>query len=174
MSNEPEYLRRLRESQQRQARTPATSQPGRPDAALTMQEREATRWAREAAGADLRGIKNLAGARYAVVLRVQSATGSTGYSLEGLSTREALLERLKPGSGFGEEVIGAYEVRGGRPITVSTDAQGQLKLSMGQARPGANPVSPEKMLRQATAEAAVRAKTRPRDKERGGRGKGGR
>jgi hypothetical protein len=174
MSNEPEYLRRLRESQQRQDRPAAGTPPGRPEAALSVQEREAVRWAREAAGADLRGIKSLAGARYAVVLRVQSATGSTGYSLEGLSSREALLERLKPGSGFGEEVVGSYEVRGGRPITVSTDEQGQLKLSMGAARPGANPVSPEKMLRQATAQAAIRAKTRPRDTERGGRGKGGR
>jgi hypothetical protein len=119
-------------------------------------------------------VKNLSGARYAVVLKVQSATGSTMVSMEGLPTREALLERLKPGAGFGEEVVGAYEVRGGRPITTSTDEQGQIKLAMGAPRPGANPVSPEKMLRQVTAQAAVRAKTRPRDTERSGKGKGGR
>lgn len=174
MSDEPEYLRRLRENQERRDR-PGPGTSTRSDArSLSSQEREATKWAREAAGTDLRSIKNLAGARYAVLLKVQSATGSTMMSVEGLATREALIERLKPGAGFGEEVIGAYEVRGGRPITTSTDTEGQIKLTMGSPRPGANPVSPEKMLRQVTAQAAVRAKTRPRDTERSGRGKGGR
>jgi hypothetical protein len=174
MSDEPEYLRRLRENQERRDRPAAGGSP-RPEARpLSQQEREATKWARETAGTDLRAVKNLAGARYAVLLKVQSATGSTMLSVEGLPTREALIERLKPGAGFGEEVVGAYEVRGGRPITTSTDAEGQIKLAMGSPRPGANPVSPEKMLRQVTAQAAVRAKTRPRDTERSGRGKGGR
>ncbi len=171
MSDQPEYLRRLKENQARNERGAAA--PGRGEAAaLTLQEREAIKWAREVAGADLRATRNLAGARYAVVLRVQSATGSTGCSLEGLPTREALIERLRPGSGYGEEVLGSYEVRGGRPITVTTDAEGQIKLTMGAPRPGANPPSPEQMLRQATAEAAVRAKTRPRERE--GKGRGGR
>lgn len=174
MSDEPDYLRRLRENQERRDR-PATGTAPRADArSLTIQEREATKWGREAAGTDLRAVKNLPGARYAVLLKVQSATGSTMISMEGLPTREALLERLKPGAGFGEEVIAAYEVRGGRPVTSSVEPDGQIKLTMGAPRPGANPVSPEKMLRQATAEAAVRAKTRPRDTERSGRGKGGR
>ena len=60
------------------------------------------------------------------------------------------------------------------PFTISTDPEGQLKLVSGKPRPGANPVSPEKMLRQAAAQAAQRAKTRPRDTDRQGRGKGGR
>ena len=174
MTDEPEYLRRLRENQERRDRPGTGTSTRSEQRSLSNQEREATKWAREAAGTDLRSIKNLAGARYAVLLKVQSATGSTMMSVEGLGTREALIERLKPGAGFGEEVIGAYEVRGGRPITTSTDAEGQIKLAMGVPRPGANPVSPEKMLRQVTAQAAVRAKTRPRDAERSGRGKGGR
>jgi len=174
MSDEPDYLRRLRENQERRDRPPPGATPRADTRSLTIQEREATKWARETAGTDLRAVKNLPGARYAVLLKVQSATGSTMISLEGLPTREALLERLKPGAGFGEEIVASYEVRGGRPVTASTDAEGQIKLTMGPARPGANPVSPEKMLRQATAEAAVRAKTRPRDTERSGRGRGGR
>ena len=171
MSDQPEYLRRLKENQAKHDRGSASA--GRGDAAaLTLQEREALKWAREAAGGDLRAQKNLSGARYVVVLKVQSATGSTVHSLEGLSSREALIERLRPGSGYGEEVVASYEVRGGRPITVGTDAEGQIKLTMGTPRPGANPLSPEQMLRQATAEAAVRAKTRPRERE--GKGRGGR
>lgn len=171
MSDQPEYLRRLQENRARHERSapPGGQVPG---AALSLQEREAIKWAREIAGTDLRAHKNLAGARYAVVLKVQSATGSTGFSLEGLASREALIERLRPGSGYGEEVVGSYEVRGGRPITVGTDAEGQIKLTMGTPRPGANPMSPEQMLRKATAQAEVRAKTRPRERE--GKGRGGR
>jgi len=170
MSDQPEYLRRLKENQARHERGAPASGQGQA-AALTLQEREALKWARETSP-DLRAQKNLSGARYAVVLKVQSATGSTVYSLEGLTSREALIERLRPGSGYGEEVVASYEVRGGRPITVSTDAEGQIKLTMGTPRPGANPLTPEQMLRQATAEAAVRAKTRPRERE--GKGRGGR
>lgn len=172
MSNEPEYLRRIRESQERRDRGPEPR--ARESQALTVQEREATKWAREAAGTDLRAMKNLPGARYAVLLKVVSATGSTLYSLEGLPSREAVIDRLRPDAGYGEEVVAAYEIRGGHPITIGRDEAGQVKLTMGPPRPGANPVSPEKMLRKVAAQAAVRAKTRPRDTERGGKGKGGR
>ena len=171
MSDQPEYLRRLKENQAKHERGGSASGQAQ-GGALSLQEREAVKWARETAGGDLRAHKNLNGARYAVVLKVQSATGSTGFSLEGLTSREALIERLRPGSGYGEEVVGSYEVRGGRPITVGTDAEGQIKLTMGAPRAGANPMSPEQMLRKATAQAEVRAKTRPREKE--GKGRGGR
>ena len=134
MSDQPEYLRRLKENQARHDRGASASGQGQA-AALTLQEREALKWAREVAP-DLKAQKNLSGARYAVVLKVQSATGSTVHSLEGLTSREALIERLRPGSGYGEEVVGSYEVRGGRPITVSTDAEGQIKLDHGRAPAG--------------------------------------
>ena len=77
----------------------------------------------------------------------------------------ALKERVKPGATVGEEVLGAYEVKGGRPVTVSIEA-GQVALKMGTPRPGANPDSPEKMLRKAAAEAEIREKNRPRDREK--------
>jgi hypothetical protein len=139
--------------------------------ATNVHEQEAIRWAREVSkGAELRSIRNLAGSRFAAVLRLQSASGVKFLSLEGFPTREALVDRVKPGATVGEELLGAYEVRGGRPVNVSIDEAGQVLLKMGAPRPGANPVSPEKMIRRAEAEAVERAKTRPRDgADRGGR-----
>jgi hypothetical protein len=51
-------------------------------------------------------------------VRLQSASGVRFLSVEGIPTREALKERVKPGATVGEEVLGAYEVKGGRPVTV--------------------------------------------------------
>jgi hypothetical protein len=162
--SEPEYLQRLRRSQQeRQEKSGKVSPAVRPEAgspAYSAQEQEALRWARElAAGAELRSIRGLAGSRFAVLVRLQSASGMRFLSVEGLPTREALKERVKPGATVGEEVLGAYEVKGGRPVTVAIES-GQVALKMGPPRPGANPVSPEKMLRQAANQAEIRAKTR--------------
>lgn len=163
MSNEPEYLKRLRRNQPKSG---SRSSGGGAESSMTPQEKEALKWARETAGVDLRSIKGLSGARYVVLLGVQSATGAKHHSLEGLPDRAALVQRMLPGAGMGEEVLGSYEVKGGRPITTDV-VEGELKLKMGLPRPGANPVSPEKMLRQAAAEAAKLAKTRPRDRDQG-------
>jgi len=64
-------------------------------------------------------------------------------------------------------VVGAYEVRGGRPLTIGNE-DGTITLKSGAPRPGANPKSPDQMLRQAAQDAAERAKSRPRDDDRGG------
>ena len=169
MSNEPEYLQRLRRAQQERQGKGKAGGSARPDAGqpqLSLQEQEAVRWARGLAeGADLRSIRNLSGARFAVLVRLQSASGMRFLSVEGLSDREALKERVKPGATVGEEVLGAYEVRGGRPVAISFD-QGQVVLKMGEPRFKANPVSPEKMLRKAAADAEHRAKTRFKDRDR--------
>lgn len=170
MSQEPEYLQRLRRAQQEKSQKGARdSGPARPDAAtanFSGQEQEALRWARElAAGTELRSIRNLVGARFALLVRLQSASGVRFLSVEGIATREALKERVKPGATVGEEVLGAYEVKGGRPVAIAIEA-GQVALKMGTPRPGANPVSPEKMLRKAAAEAEIREKNRPRDREK--------
>lgn len=180
MSNEPEYLVRLRRSQQeraaRQQPPVMPPPPGSPLAGvvgLNQHEQEAVRWARELAkGVDLRSIRNLNGARFAALIRLQSASGVKFLSLEGFPGREALLERVKPGATVGEEVLGAYEVKGGRPVTLATDEAGQVVLKIGPPRPGANPVSPEKMIRKAEALAHELAKTRPRGGP-GHRGPGG-
>lgn len=170
MSEEPEYLRRLRESRKSRA-APAGSSAGAGQS-LSAQEQEALRWARQLAkGAELRSVRNLPGARFAAVIRIQGASGVQFLSLEGFSDRSGLIERVRPGATVGEEVLGAYEVRGGRPVTIGTDDAGQIALKMGAPRPGANPISPEKMIRRAEADAVQREKTRPRDRERGGRGR---
>ena len=167
MSNEPEYIQRLRRAQQERqdkGKAAAGADPSQPQ--YSIQEQEAIRWARGLSeGADLRSIRNLAGARFAVLVRLQSASGMRFLSVEGLADREALKERVKPGATVGEEVLGAYEVRGGRPVTIVID-QGQVALKMGDPRFGANPVSPEKMLRKAAADAEHRAKTRFKGRDR--------
>jgi hypothetical protein len=169
MSQEPEYLKRLRAQQERQGKAAKTASPDRPETGApqyTAQEHEALRWARELAeSTELRSVRNLSGARFAVLVRLQSASGLRFLSVEGIPDRDTLKERVKPGATVGEEVLGAYEVRGGRPVTVAIE-EGQVVLKMGQPRLGANPVTPEKMLRKAAAEAETRAKTRFKDRGR--------
>lgn len=163
MSQEPEYLQRLRRTQEeRRGKGGKAATPSQKEAApsFNTQEQEAIRWARKLAeGAELRSIRNLVGARFAVLVRLQSASGLRFLSVEGIADREALKERVKPGATVGEEVLGAFEVRGGRPVTIAIEA-GQVALKMGEPRAGAVQVSPEKMLRKAAAEAEHRAKTR--------------
>jgi len=164
MSQEPEYLQRLHRAQQERLEKAGKAAPSSrletAAPAYSAQEHETLRWARElAAGTELRSIRNLSGARFAVLVRLQSASGMRFLSVEGLTSREALKERVKPGATVGEEVLGAYEVKGGRPVTIAIEA-GQVVLKMGEPRPGANPVSPEKMLRKAATQAELRAKTR--------------
>jgi hypothetical protein len=164
MSQEPEYLQRLRRAQQERLEKAGKGTAAvRPEAgapAYSAQEHETLRWARElAAGTELRSIRGLSGARFAVLVRLQSASGMRFLSVEGLADRDALKERVKPGATVGEEVLGAYEVKGGRPVAIAIEA-GQVTLKMGAPRPGANPISPEKMLRQAATQAEIRAKTR--------------
>jgi hypothetical protein len=169
VSQEPEYLQRLRRAQQEKSQKGAKdSGAAKPESggSFSGQEQEALRWARElAAGTELRSVRNLSGARFALLVRLQSASGVRFLSVEGIPTREALKERVKPGATVGEEVLGAYEVKGGRPVTIAIES-GQVALKMGTPRPGANPVSPEKMLRKAAAEAEIREKNRPRDREK--------
>lgn len=165
MSDEPMYLQRLR--QNRRGKAEQGGPGGATADGLNAQEEEALRWAREAAASELRSTKDLAGAKYAIVIRVSSASGTPLSSCEGLPTREALLERIKNAAFMSEDVVGAYEVRGGRPLTIGND-DGTITLKAGAPRPGANPKSPEEMLRQAAKDAAERAKSRPRDDDRGG------
>ena len=172
MSDLPEYLKRLRQAQEERARKAGAAKgvapaPERITAQYTPLEEEAIRWGRRLAGKnELRSIRALSGARFAVLVRLQSASGARFLSLEGIPSREALRERVKPGATVGEEVLGAYEIKGGRPVTIAIEA-GQVVLKMGAPRfgGGPGPVSPEKMLRKAATEAERRA--RERGKTRG-------
>ena len=172
MTELPEYLQRLRRAQEERTRkggkAPEHPQAGGPPS-YTPPEQDTVRWARKLAGrTEIRSIRGLSGARFAVLVRLQSATGARFLSLDGLPSREVLRERVKPGATVGEEVLGAYEVKGGRPVTIEIEA-GQVVLKIGPPRPGGGPapISPEQMLRKAASEAEHRAKER-------GRGEGGR
>ncbi len=172
MNDVPEYLRRLRQAQAERTgkgeKSPAAAAGTTPSA--TPQEQDAIRWAKQLAGGqELRSIRSLAGARFAVLVRLQSATGARFISLEGLPSRDALRERVKPGATVGEEVLGAYEIKGGRPVTIAFE-EGQVVLRMGNPRPGggAAPISPEKMLRHAADQAEKRAKERGKGGGAGG------
>ncbi len=174
MGDVPDYLKRLRQSREERARrAEKVASPARPEAAgtpqYTPQEQEAVRWARQlAGGSELRSIRSLSGARFAVLVRLQSATGARLLSLEGLANRDVLRERVKPGATVGEEVLGAYEIKGGRPVTIAIE-EGQVVLKMGAPRPGGSaPISPEKMLRKAALQAEQRAKSRAKDSGRRG------
>ncbi|MDZ4674446.1 MAG: hypothetical protein SGI84_08325 [Gemmatimonadota bacterium] len=171
MANEPEYLRKIREAQaQKDGRAAAGG--GKASAALSIQEKEALKWAREVAGTDLRSQKGLAGAKYALLYKVAGASGVSHVSLEGTASKDAFVERIKNGLMMGEEIVGGYEVRGGRPAGVAV-VDSEVTIKMGAPRPGANPLPPEKMLRQAAAAAAELAKRRPAGDDRGRGGQGG-
>lgn len=172
MTELPDYLKKLRQAQEDRAkRTEKSAVPGRPEPAAAPQytapEQETIRWAKQLAGGnELRSIRSISGARFAVLVRLQSATGARFLSLEGLPNRDVLRERVKPGATVGEEVLGAYEIKGGRPVTIVIEA-GQVVLKMGAPRAGGGqPVSPEKMLRKAALQAEERAKSRAKDSGR--------
>src|SRR5687767_13513733 len=117
--DEPEYLQRLRQDRESRLAKPAAGVD--PAEMLSPQEQEAVRWAKELAkGTELRSVRNLRGSRFAALLRLQGASGIKFLSLEGIGSRDALVERIKPGSTVGEEVLGAYEIRGGRPVDITT------------------------------------------------------
>lgn len=176
MTDEPEYLQKMRRArEQREQKARPSGDSATTSGALTAAEQGAVRWARETARTELRAVRKLAGAQYAVLLKVASASGAAFYTLEGLPGRDAALERVKSAQAMGDDVLGAYEVSGARPLTIGED-KGRPTFSAGPGRAGGKPLSPEKMFRRAQAEAAERPRTRPgetSDRNRG-RGKGGR
>lgn len=172
MPDEPEYLQKLRRArEQREQKSRPAPGPADTTATLSAAEQEAVRWARETARTELRAVRNLSGARFAVLVKVASASGVAFHTLEGLASREAALERVKAARAMGDDVLGAYEVSGGRPLAVGEE-KGQPTFSAGAARAGAKPMSPEQMFRRAQAEAAERARSRPAERSDRDRGKG--
>lgn len=172
MSEEPGYLqaiKRAREAKQQKGAS-ASAATGRPT--LSAQEREATRWAGEVAKTEIRSTANLSGARFAVLLKLAGASGAASFALEGFTSKELLVGRIKKAGAMQEEVAGAYEVNNGRPLTVKVEGE-EVTFAAGTPRPGAKPLTPEQMLRQAQKEAEIRAKTRPAF-DKNDRGQGGR
>jgi hypothetical protein len=169
-NDEPEYLKALR---QNQAKHKAASAKTAPTGAKTVSpaEREAHRWAKEVGGKDIR-VGSLANAKVALLVQPITPFGKPQVTLEGVADKAALEERVKAAQGAGENIVGAYEITTGRPLTVEV-AEGKVSIKPGEKRELLKAQSPEKMIRMATKQAEILAKTRKVD-DRDNRGGGGR
>ncbi len=173
MSDEPEYLKAIRRTQEQQKQSGAKSAPVSNAKAPSPAERETMRWAKEVGGKEIRVVNQLANMKVAILVQPITPFGKPPVSLEGLASREALAERIKAAQGAGENVVGAYEMTTGRPLTFEIQ-DGKVVFTAGQARQLMKAQSPEKMIRAATKQAEILAKTRKvddRDNRGGGRGR---
>lgn len=173
MSDEPEYLKAIKRNQEqrKQASAPKSQAPGQ-TAPPSPAEREATRWAHDVGGKDVKVAGSLTGARVAILVQPITPFGAPPATLEGLPGREALAERVKAAQGAGENVLGCFELTTGRPLTPETQ-EGKVVFTAGAPRQIPKAETPERMIRIAAKQAAVLAKTRKLD-DRSGRGGGGR
>jgi hypothetical protein len=172
VSDEPEYLKALRRSQERNksggAPSGATQAPK--EHPLGPAEREALRWAREAAGQDIRPGPTLRGAKCAFLSQPKTYDGKAPIMLDGVASKEALLSRYEAATSFGDKVLGLYDIASSRALTVETK-EGKTTFVPGPVRQVAKAMSPEQMIRKAAAEAEQLAKTRkPDDLMKGNRG----
>lgn len=180
MSDEPEYLKAIRRSQERKAtegaKPSAAASKGQPSPA----EREAGRWAREVGGKEVRIDPSVTGAKVALLVQPITPFGTPAVTLVGLANREALAERIKAAQGAGENVLGCFELTTGRPLTPEV-AEGKVTFTAGAVREIMKAESPDRMIRMAAKQAEELAKTRkyedptrpPRGGPGGDRGRGG-
>jgi hypothetical protein len=171
-NDEPEYLKALRRSQERNkgVSAPATTAQAK-EVPLAPAEREALRWAREAAGGqDVRPGPTLRGSKCAFLSQPKTYDGKAPIMLDGVASKEALLSRYEAATSFGDKVIGLYDITSARALTVETK-EGKTTFVPGPVRQVAKAMSPEQMIRKAAAEAEQLAKTRkPDDLMKGNRG----
>ena len=172
MSDEPEYLKALRRTQEQQKQAGSKATPASGAKAPSPAEREALRWAKEVGGKEIRMVSALANAKVAILVQPITPFGKPPVSLEGLPSREALAERVKAAQGAGENVVGTYEITTGRPLTFELQ-EGKVVFTAGAPRQVMKAQSPERMIRMATKQAEILAKTRKVD-DRDNRGGGGR
>jgi hypothetical protein len=171
-NDEPDYLKALRRTQARnKSGSPAPSSVQDPrESPLAPAEREALRWARETVGQDVRPGPSLRGAKCAFLSQPKTYDGKAPIMLDGVANKEALLSRYEAATSFGDKVLGLYDVTSARPLTVEA-SEGKTTFVPGPVRQVAKAMSPEQMIRKATAAAEKMAKTRkPDDLMKGGRG----
>ncbi len=166
--DEPGYLKALRRSQERQQRSKG-GREGRTAGKLSPAEMEATRWAREVAGPGVSIAPNLEGARYAFLYQPKTYDQKAPVLLEGVASQEALVTRIEAASGFGDKVLGCYDVASARPLEAGTE-QGRTTLTPGTARPIGKVLTPEQMVRQAAKMAEKRGRER-KPEGKGGKGR---
>lgn len=169
--DEPGYLKALRRSQERQRQSRGGRDDRTPDK-LSATELEAMRWAREVAGAGVSVAPSLEGARFAFLYQPKTYDQKAPVLLEGVASREALITRIEAASGFGDRVLGCYEVSSARPLAIGSE-QGRTTLTAGAARQIGRVLTPEQMVRQAAKMAQQRGRDR-KGEGRGGKGRGSR
>jgi uncharacterized membrane protein YgcG len=173
-SDEPEYLKALRRSQEQRKATEAHGEAGgeRP-AGPTPAQREAMRWAREIGGKEVRISPIVPRAKVAALVQPITPFGTPPVTLEWHVGREDLAERVKAAQGAGENVLGCFELTTGRPLTAEVK-EGRVVFTPGSPRQIMKAESPERMVRLASKQAQLEAKTRKLgDHARGGGGGGG-
>jgi hypothetical protein len=172
-NDEPEYLKAIKRTQeQRKTGGPLRPEPqslkgGPPSPA----EREATRWAREVGGKEVRIGASITGAKVAILVQPITPFGSPPVTLEGLPSRDALADRIRSAQGAGENILGCFELTTGRPLTAELQ-EGKVVFTAGQPRQIMKAESPERMIRKAAKQAEELAKSRKSEDR--GRGQGGR
>jgi hypothetical protein len=172
VSDEPEYLKALKRSQERNkaGAAPGGATQTSKEPQLGPGEREALRWARETAGQDVRPGPTLLGSKCAFLSQPKTYDGKAPIVLDGVPSREALLSRYEAATSFGDKVLGLYDIASARPLTVET-VEGKTTFVPGPVRQVARAMSPEQMIRKAAAAAEQLAKTRkPDDLMKGNRG----
>lgn len=169
--DEPGYLKALRRSQERQQQ-PRGRREARPSGGLNAAELEATRWAREVAGGSVSVAPSLEGSPFVFLYQPKTYDQKAPVLLEGVASREALVTRIEAASGFGDRVLGCYDVNSARPLEIGT-AKGRTTLTPVAARQIGRVLTPEQMVRQAAKQAQQRGRDR-KGEGRGGKGRGGR
>jgi hypothetical protein len=92
--------------------------PGPEIEALNEDERNALRWARETCTCDVRMVRGLHGATYALLLRCVSLSGTIYHEVDGFASREALQARLSRPGVTDRVPVGAYDVAGRRALPI--------------------------------------------------------
>ncbi|MGE0352004.1 MAG: hypothetical protein AB7Q69_02100 [Gemmatimonadales bacterium] len=157
MTDEPEYLKALRRSQERRRSGGRSGTARDQGSALSPAEQEALRWAREVAGQEVRAGGSFQGARYAMLAQPKTYDGKAPMVLDGFPSMEALIARYEAATSYGDTILGCYEVPSARPLTVASEG-GKTVFTPGQARRVAKPLSPEQMIRRAAQAAEQQAK----------------
>jgi hypothetical protein len=83
---------------------------------LNDDERHALRWARDACACDVRSVRTLRGASYALLLRCVSLSGAIYHEVDGFGSRDELYARLARPGVTDRVPVGAYDVEGRRPL----------------------------------------------------------
>lgn len=93
--------------------------PGPEIDSLNDDERTALRWARETCTCDVRMVRGLRGAAYALLLRCVSLGGTIYHEVDGFASLEELQARLKRPGVTDRVPMGAYDVAARRPLSLT-------------------------------------------------------